>query len=67
MAERSAEEEARVRGITADEVWAERSVLYPAGRVVTQEEVAETIGFLAAEESSGINGEALRVALGSFW
>jgi NAD(P)-dependent dehydrogenase (short-subunit alcohol dehydrogenase family) len=67
MAERSAEEEARVRGITADDVWAERSVLYPAGRVVTQEEVAETIGFLAAEESSGINGEALRVALGSFW
>ena len=67
MAERSALQESRDRGITTDRVWAERAALYPAGRVVTPQEVAEAIAFLASEESSGINGEAIRVALGSAW
>ena len=67
MAERSARQEAKDRGITAAQVWQERAALYPAGRVVTVEEVAETIAFLASEESSGVNGEAIRVALGSIW
>ena len=67
MAERSADAEAQARGITADEVWEERARLYPAGRVVTMQEVAETIAFLAAEESSGVSGEAIRVALGSMF
>jgi len=65
MAERSALQESKDRGITTDQVWAERAALYPAGRVVTPQEVAEAIAFLASEESSGINGEAIRVALGS--
>ena len=65
MAERSARYEAKDRGITADEVWAERAALYPAGRVATPEEVAALIAFLASEESSGVSGEAIRVALGS--
>lgn len=64
MAERSAKAEAHQRGITVDEVWAERATLYPAGRVVTPAEVAEVIAFLASEESSGVNGEAITVALG---
>jgi NAD(P)-dependent dehydrogenase (short-subunit alcohol dehydrogenase family) len=67
MAERSAAEEARRRGMTADQVWAERAALYPPKRVVTPEEVAEAIGFLASEESGGISGEAVTVALGSPW
>jgi hypothetical protein len=29
--------------------------------------MAETIGFLASEESSGVSGEAITVALGSIW
>ena len=65
MAERSARYDAKERGITADEVWAERAALYPAGRVATPEEVAALIAFLASEESSGVSGEAIRVALGS--
>ena len=65
MAERSARHEARDRGITTDEVWDERAALYPPGRVATPGEVAETIAFLAAEESGGVSGEAVRVALGS--
>ena len=67
MAETSAKAEAEQRGISTDEVWAERAALYPAGRVVTPEEVAEVIAFLASEESSGINGEAITVALGGIW
>jgi len=65
MAERSARYEANERGITTDEVWAERAALYPPGRVATPEEVAAVIAFLASEESSGVSGEAIRVALGS--
>ena len=64
MAERSARYEAKDRGITTDEVWTERAALYPPGRVATPEEVAALIAFLASEESSGVSGEAIRVALG---
>jgi len=64
MAETSAEAEAGKRGITPEEVWKERAALYPAGRVVTPGEVAEVIAFLASEESGGVNGEAITVALG---
>lgn len=67
MAERSAQQEATDRGITTDQVWLERAALYPAGRVATTREVAEVIAFLASEESSGVSGEAIRVALGSVW
>jgi NAD(P)-dependent dehydrogenase (short-subunit alcohol dehydrogenase family) len=67
MAERSAAQEASDRSITAEAVWEERARLYPPGRVVTPEEVAEVIAFLASEESSGVSGEAVRVALGSVW
>ncbi|MBW1864070.1 MAG: SDR family oxidoreductase, partial [Deltaproteobacteria bacterium] len=67
MADTSAKAEAEQRCITPDEVWAERAALYPAGRVVTPGEVAEVIAFLASEESSGVNGEAITVALGGIW
>jgi NAD(P)-dependent dehydrogenase (short-subunit alcohol dehydrogenase family) len=67
MAERSARFEAKDRGITAEQVWEERAALYPPGRVATPNEVAEMIAFLATEESSGVSGEAIRVALGSVW
>ena len=65
MAERSARAEAKDRGITTEQVWEERAALYPPGRVATPQEVAEMIAFLATEESSGVSGEAIRVALGS--
>lgn len=67
MAERSARQEAKDRGLTTDQVWEERAALYPPGRVVTPREVAEVIAFLASEESRGVSGEAIRVALGSVW
>lgn len=64
MAERSAQEESQQRGVSAEQVWEERAALYPPGRVATPQEVAEAIAFLASEESSGISGEAIKVALG---
>jgi NAD(P)-dependent dehydrogenase (short-subunit alcohol dehydrogenase family) len=67
MAERSARQEAKDRNTTTEQIWAERAALYPAGRVATAQEVAELIAFLASEESSGVSGEAIRVALGSVW
>ncbi len=67
MAERSAASSAERRGITIEEVWAERSAAYPAGRVVTSEEVAAVIAFLASEEASGVSGEAVAVTLGGIW
>jgi NAD(P)-dependent dehydrogenase (short-subunit alcohol dehydrogenase family) len=67
MAERSARAEAEERGISPDQVWEERAAGYPPGRVATPQEVAEMIAFFASEESSGVSGEAIRVALGSVW
>jgi NAD(P)-dependent dehydrogenase (short-subunit alcohol dehydrogenase family) len=67
MAENSAIAEAKKRGITVDEVWKERDALYPPGRVVTAEEVAETIAFLASKEAGGVSGQAVSVALGGIY
>ena len=65
MAERSARADAEERGVTTEQVWEDRAALYPPGRVATPREVAEMIAFLASEESSGVSGEAVRVALGN--
>ena len=67
MAENSALAEAKERGITPEEVWAERSAIYPPNRVATPQEIAEVIAFLASEESSGVSGESITVALGGVW
>jgi NAD(P)-dependent dehydrogenase (short-subunit alcohol dehydrogenase family) len=67
MAERSARATAAERGISDDEVWAERAAAYPEGRVLAPEEVAEVIAFLCSPRASGINGQAITVALGGVW
>ena len=67
MAENSALAEAQERGISAEEIWAERAKLYPAGRVVSPAEVAEVIAFLASDEASGVSGQAVTVALGGIY
>ncbi|GKY92146.1 hypothetical protein MPSEU_000185900 [Mayamaea pseudoterrestris] len=64
LAEQSAQVEATKRGINVDDVWKERAALCSAKRVITPEEVAHTILFLASEESSGVSGESIRVSLG---
>jgi NAD(P)-dependent dehydrogenase (short-subunit alcohol dehydrogenase family) len=67
MAERSAERDAARRGITVNEVWAQRASEYPPGRVLEPEEVAAMIAFLASREARGVSSEAITVALGGVW
>ena len=62
-AERKVAEEARLAGITVEEAWAARAARTTAGRLVTPEEVAAAIVFLAGEEAAGVNGQALGVTL----
>jgi NAD(P)-dependent dehydrogenase (short-subunit alcohol dehydrogenase family) len=57
-----AEEAARAGG-TVEDAWAERAARSYAGRLVTSAEVAAAIRFLASDEASGVNGEALGVGL----
>jgi NAD(P)-dependent dehydrogenase (short-subunit alcohol dehydrogenase family) len=64
MADSSAEWLADRQGVTADKVWQERAALYPAGRVLEPREVAAAVAFLATPAASGINGEAITIALG---
>jgi NAD(P)-dependent dehydrogenase (short-subunit alcohol dehydrogenase family) len=67
MAERSAQTEAGRRGVSAEQVWRERAAIYPQNRVLEPREVAEVIAFLASDAASGVNGEAVTVALGGIW
>lgn len=67
MAERSARADAALRGISVEEVWRERAEIYPQKRVLEPREVAEVIAFLCSDAASGINGEAITVALGGVW
>ena len=67
MAERSARATAAARGIDPGEVWAERAASYPEGRVLEPEEVGEVIAFLCSPRASGVNGQAITVALGGVW
>ena len=65
MAEVSARAQAERRGISTEDIWAERARGYVAGRVVEVDEITATILFLVSPQASGISGEAIRVALGS--
>jgi NAD(P)-dependent dehydrogenase (short-subunit alcohol dehydrogenase family) len=67
MSQQTAAVEAAEQGVSVEQIWRERDASSPAGRVVTTEEVAEAIGFLASPAASGVNGEALTVSLGSPW
>jgi NAD(P)-dependent dehydrogenase (short-subunit alcohol dehydrogenase family) len=67
MAEADAREEARRRGMTVGQVWAERTASYPGGRLLQPDDVAKVIAFLASDDAAAVSGEALTVALGSPW
>ena len=67
MAERSAAAESERRGISVEQVWRERAAIYPQNRVLQPREVAEVIAFLCSDAATGVNGEAITVALGGIW
>ena len=65
--ERSAERESAKTGETVEEIWAKRKATYPAGRLVTVDEVASAIVLLCSDSSSGVSGQAITLALGGIW
>ena len=67
MADRSAATESKRRGISIEQVWRERAAIYPQNRVLEPREVAEVIVFLCSDAATGVNGEAITVALGGIW
>ena len=67
MAERSAAAESERRSISVEQVWRERAAIYPQNRVLQPREVAEVIAFLCSDAATGVNGEAITVALGGIW
>lgn len=67
MADRSAKTESERRGISIEQVWRERAAIYPQNRVLEPREVAEVIVFLCSDAATGVNGEAITVALGGIW
>ena len=67
MAEDDARFEADQRGVSIDEVWAERDRTYPRGSVLVPDEIARVVVWLASDDAAGVNGEAVTVALGGVW
>jgi len=65
MAERSAERHAERKGESVADVWAWRDQLYPRGKALQPDEIAEVIAFLCTDAASGVNGEAITVAAGA--
>jgi NAD(P)-dependent dehydrogenase (short-subunit alcohol dehydrogenase family) len=61
--ERKVLEEATAAGIDVDEAWRRRAERTVAGRLVEADEVAAVVAFLATDAASGVNGEAVGVAL----
>jgi NAD(P)-dependent dehydrogenase (short-subunit alcohol dehydrogenase family) len=56
--------QALVQGITPDEVRAEWIASMPIGRMITAEEVAEVVVFLASSRASGMTGQAINITGG---
>jgi NAD(P)-dependent dehydrogenase (short-subunit alcohol dehydrogenase family) len=67
MAEQDAARAARERNITIETVWMEREQANPAGRLVTVEEVASLVVYLASAGASGVNGQAITISIGAVW
>jgi NAD(P)-dependent dehydrogenase (short-subunit alcohol dehydrogenase family) len=67
MSDDGAALEGQERSGTAEAVWAERAASYAAKRVLDPTEIASVVRFLASDHATGINGEAITVALGSRW
>ncbi len=67
MADVWVQREADERGISLDEMWRVHDAEYPRGSIPTVDELAATIAWLASDEASAVNGEALTVAAGGLW
>jgi meso-butanediol dehydrogenase/(S,S)-butanediol dehydrogenase/diacetyl reductase len=64
MQERELVWEARLRGLTVEQVRAEYVALTPLGRLEEPEDVADVVAFLASERARFLTGEAINVTGG---
>jgi NAD(P)-dependent dehydrogenase (short-subunit alcohol dehydrogenase family) len=53
-------------GGSREAAYAEAAAMYLPKRLLTPDEIAATVVFLASEEASGINGEAVKIAFGNY-
>lgn len=67
MADDLVRQTADSQGISFERAWDEAVAAYPARRAVDPREIADTITFLASDSATGINGEAITIALGGVW
>jgi NAD(P)-dependent dehydrogenase (short-subunit alcohol dehydrogenase family) len=67
MADDLVRQTADSQGISFEQAWDDAVAAYPAQRPVDPREIADTIAFLASDSASGINGEAITIALGGVW
>ncbi len=65
MAEGQIDDQARLHGLTREEVLASMDRNNPAGRMIEPREVAEVVGFLAGERASAVSGIVIPVDLAS--
>lgn len=56
--------QAEAQSVTADEIRAEWIASMPIGRMITAEEVAEVVVFLASERASGMTGQSVNITGG---
>jgi 3-hydroxybutyrate dehydrogenase len=65
MAEGQIDDQARLHGLTRDQVLGSMDDNNPAGRMIEPREVAEVVAFLASERASAVSGTVIPVDLAS--
>ncbi len=65
MAEGQIDDQARLHGLTREQVLGSMDQNNPAGRMIEPSEVAEVVAFLAGERASAVSGIVIPVDLGS--